>query len=59
MVNMPAGVGAPTLDTTTSESAVCNVELKLIVISGCFCGIPEYKSNMYSFVYLHTSMNTT
>ena len=58
-IDMPAGVGAPSLDTTSSESAVCNANLKLIVISGCFCGIPEYKSNMYSFVYLPTSMNTT
>ena len=31
-IDMPAGVGAPSLDTTTFESAVCNVELKLIVI---------------------------
>ena len=32
---------------------MCNVELKLIVISCCFCGIPECKSNM--FVYFdHT-----
>ena len=26
---------------------MCNVELKLVVISCCFCGIPEYKSNMF------------
>ena len=27
------------------------MEPKLIVISGCFCGIPKYKSNIYLFVY--------
>ena len=52
-IDMPAGVGAPPLDTS-SESAVCNVELKLIVISGCFCVIPEYKSNMFvHFDHIH------